>query len=58
MTFTLSPDTERRLQMLATRRGQTPEELTDALVLQAFTESDETNNSKTQSFVVTAGNVP
>jgi len=58
MTLTLSPDTERRLQMLATRRGQTPEELTDALVLQAFTESDETNNSKTQSFVVTAGNVP
>ena len=58
MTLTLSPDTERRLQMLATRRGQTPEELTDALVLQAFMESDETNNSKTQSFVVTAGNVP
>lgn len=58
MTLTLSPDTERRLQTLATRRGQTPEELTDALVLQAFTESDETNNSKTQSFVVTAGNVP
>ena len=58
MALTLSPDTERRLQMLATRRGQTPEELTDALVLQAFTESDETNNSKTQSFVVAAGNVP
>ena len=58
MTLTLSPDTERRLRVLATRRGQTPVELTDALVLQAFTESDETNNSKTQSFVVTAGNVP
>ena len=58
MTLTLSPDTERRLRVLATRRGQTPEELTDALVLQTFTESDETNNSKTQSFVVAAGNVP
>ena len=58
MTLTLSPDTERRLRVLATRHGQTPVELTDALVLQAFTESDETNNSKTQSFVVTAGNVP
>ena len=58
MALTLSPDTERRLQMLATRRGQTPEELTDALVLQAFTESNETNNTKTQTFVVTAGNVP
>ena len=58
MTLILSPDTERRLQTLATRRGQTPEELTDALVLQVFTESDETNNTKTQTFVVTAGNVP
>ncbi len=58
MTLTLSPDTERRLQTLATRRGQTPEELTDALVLQAFTESHEINNTKTQSFVVTAGTAP
>ena len=58
MTLTLSPDTERRLQTLATRRGQTPEELTDALVLQEFTESDEANNTKTQSFVVTAGAAP
>ena len=58
MTLTLSPDTERRLQTLATRRGQTPEELADALVLQAFTGSDEINNTKTQSFVVTAGTAP
>ena len=58
MTLILSPDTERRLRVLATRRGQTPEELADALVLQAFTESDETNNTKTQSFAVTAGTAP
>ncbi len=40
MTLTLTPDAATRLRTLATRRGQAPEDLIDALLLKAFTESE------------------
>lgn len=38
MTLTLTPDTEARLNALAQRRGQAPEEVIDALVQREMTD--------------------